>query len=399
MPGKVNIASIGRKALAASSLAASIVAIFLANTARVAETPAAGAGAGLARFGPGALGTIRFELAKLGVAKPELDQATARRALESAPLLSDPLTALAYLELEGDPQGRSGNAGALLVEAARRDPRGRAARFLRLRQLAANGDLKAAFTELATLQRLSPALVEILMKAIAQRISTPRQVDQALAAISGHNQLYLPLVAGLGSKTQSAEVISRFADQLPANVLDNHNVRKILIARLVEVGAFDRARTLWLRGNPVGKAGLVYSPDFSDTAAPPPFNWLYFVNTSGAAERGNDGRVSVLYYDRAPGPLMAQLLTLSPAPYRAQIEFRVESGTADNVRLRVSCRGSNALLGDLPLVKGKPSEMLFTVPGQGCSAQDLAIVGFASQQRGETHLTISRIDVARAGGQ
>ena len=399
MVRKINPDGLRHKLAALGVFTGILSAVFIANVARVAETPAAGAGARLSAFGPGALGAIRFELAKLGVGEPNLDQRLVQRALGSAPLSSDPFVASAFLGLLNNPKGSNGTEAALLVEAMRRDPRGRAARFLRLRQLAAKGELKPAFDELAALNRLSPGLVELLIKAIAQRISTPQQVDQALTAIGGHDELYLPLMAGINSNKQSAEVVVRFADRLPPQVLDNPVARKIMVARLIEVGAFNQARTLWQRDLPAANGSLVHAPDFSDLKAPPPFNWLYYVNTTGAAERGSDGRVSVFYYDRAAGPLLTQLLTLTPGRYRALIEFRHESGTAENVRLRVVCRGTLAILGDLPLMKGRPGELKIVVPGQGCAAQDISVVGVANQQRGETQVTISKINVVPAGGQ
>lgn len=399
MPGGITFQSVRRKLLAGGVLAALTAAVLAANTARVAETPAAGAGSQLSALGPGALGSLRFELSKLGTGKPELDKDLAQRALLSSPLSADPFIGFAFLGLRDNPKGTIGNEDKMLLEALRRDPRSRTARVLRLRQLAASGELKPAFQELAILQRLNPQLVDVVMSSIAQRIATPLNVDQALDAISGHDSLYLPLVASMGGKEKTPEVVVRLAERLPARVLDDPDTRKNLIKHLVAVGAFSQARTVWSRGMAAG-GGLVHSPDFSDARAPAPFNWLLSVNTTGAAERSKDGGIYVSYYDRQPGALVSQLLTLAPGSYRATAEFDVISGGADNVRLRVSCHGQTGYLAEIPLRQGSRSVALpFAVPAQGCNGQILALFGAASQKRGEMQVSVRRIDVVPAGGQ
>ncbi|MFM5949480.1 MAG: hypothetical protein ACKOPM_09680 [Novosphingobium sp.] len=378
-------------------------AVLFSGIARVAESAAAGATGRLDRIGPGALGEVRFELAKIGMDRIDVDPAIARSALRGVPLASDPLTALAAQSLADDPRGRSGKEAALLAEALRRDPRSRPARILMLRQMAANGDLKGAFDQLAVFSRLNPGLVEAIMEAITARVGNVRQVDDALTAIEGHDGLYLPFVNRMVGKRKPPEVVLHLAQRLPAKFVAKPEIRRSIVRQLVDAGLYADARTFWQQGNNGQSNGLVHSPDFADSAAPPPFNWQLYVGPTGAAERARSGGLTIAYYDRNPGFLATQLLTLRPGTYQVQADYEVLSGTADNVRLRVVCLGGGTVLGEAALVQRKPGrnglKLNFAVPATSCSGQMLAISGVATEERGEKQLLVKRVDVTAGGGK
>jgi len=389
------------RASAVLVFAALTAAILFANFTLAAATPGAGASGRYGNYGPGYLGVTRFQLAKVGVDRVDIDDNVARLALRGVPLASEPFTALAARSLMNDPRGQTGSETKLLEEALRRDPRSRTARMLLLRQMAATGDLGGAFDQLAILNRLNSRLVETIMEAITTRITTPQQVDDALKAISGHDELYQPFVNRMTGKRKPPEVVLRLAERLPERVMARPTIRNAVIRQLVDAREFSAARNLWQQGNRGGTSGHVHSPDFRDTVAPPPFNWQLFVDSTGAAERQRDGGISVIYYDRNPGPLATQLLTLAPGSYAATAEFEVVSGQADNVRLQLRCEGTNAVLAEGALIATKPRintiRLNAMVPGNGCSGQVLAVVGSASDQRGQTQLIIQRVDISAGG--
>lgn len=376
-------------------------ATLMAGIARVAQTPAAGAEGGLGLISPGALGIVRFDLAQIGAKQVEVDPATARRALGGMPFASDPFTALAAEGLARNPKGTEKEI-ALLQEALRRDPRSRTARILLLRQMAATGDLAGAFNQLAAFSRLNPGLVASIMEAITTRVTTPQQVDEALAAIDDHAVLYRLFVMRMSGKRKNPDVILRLAERLPANVMADPDARASLINQLVQVGEYAVARNLWQKGNPGGASGPIHSPDFADAKAPPPFNWKLTVDSTGAAERLRTGGLSIAYYDRNPGPLAEQLLTLTPGTYRILSDFQTVGGTADNVHLQIKCEGSGAMLGDAAFVSRRPGitrlSLNITVPAFSCPGQVVMVAGVASEARGETQLQIQRIDLAGIGG-
>jgi hypothetical protein len=379
------------------------LAVLFSGIARVAETPAAGATGRLDRIAPGAMGEVRFELAKIGMDRIDVDPATARAALSGVPLGSDPLAALAAQSLADDPRGSSGKEAALLAEALRRDPRSRSARILMLRQMAANGDLKGAFDQLAVFSRLNPGLVEAIMEAITARVGTVGQVDDALAAIAGHDGLYQPFVNRMVGKRKPPEVVLRLSQKLPAKVIAQPEIRRSVVRQLADAGLYADARKVWQQGNPGSSAGLVHSPDFADRTAPPPFNWQLFVGPTGAAELAKNGGLTIAYYDRNPGLLATQLLTLVPGGYQALADYEVLGGTADNVRLRIICQGSGTVLGEAALIQRKPGlnrlSLRFSVPATSCTGQMLAISGVATEERGEKQLLVKRVDVTAGGGK
>ena len=368
--------------------------VLTANIVRIVESPvSARVPSG---WGPAALGKVRRQLIGLQLGQKEIDEGAVRRALVSAPLASEPFTLLAAKGLTQDPRGH-GQESALLTEALRRDPRSRSARILSLRNRAATGDLRGAFDQLDVLFRLSPGLVNQAMDTIARLIDSPQRMDLALSALSGHPNLYEPFVSSLVGKNRSRDVIVRMAQGLPADILARPPVRASLVGQLVDVREFALARSIWQRGNPPGSTGLVFSPDFSDQRTAPPFNWQMLVSTTGSAAFGKNRGLSVVYYDRSPGRLARQIVTLPPGRYRLTVEFQLISGTADNVRLQIACYGAPGPLTDLALYSSKPgffkTSALFDVPALSCNGQDLAIVGIATERRSETEVEVRRVDI------
>lgn len=392
-----------RGLIAGGTMAAVVMAVLLSAAARVAEGTAAGASGRSGGPGPAALGVLRYELAKVGSGKPKLDAAVAARALATSPLASDPFTALAALGMDGKTRADPGRNAVLLQEALRRDPRSRTARILYLRQLALDGDLQGAFDQLAVLWRLNPALVAQVMASLSGQIDSPRRVDQALAALQRHPSLYLPFVTRMAGKNKPREVVERLADRLPPEALANPEVRSALVGQLLSAGSLDRARRLWAGGLAKPSGGLVHAPDFADAAAPPPFNWKLEVNSTGAAERVKGGGLTLAYYDRAPGPLVSQVLVLKPGTYRVMIGYETIGGTARTVKLQVTCLGGTTVIGEAwldPRRSGQPPLAVpFSVPASGCAGQLLAIAGVASEERGEVQLAVSRIDIVSGAGQ
>lgn len=376
-------------------------AVLAANVSRIVQGPVSASVTG--GHGPAALGEVRRELVELQLGQKNLDPDVARSALGSVPLASDPLTLLAAAGFEKDPRGASGKEAALLTEALRRDPRSRPARILMLRTAAANNDLRGAFEQLDVLSRLSPGLVNQAMASLGGLINTPQRMDQALDALKGHPNLYSPFVSGLVGKNHSREVIAKLGQGLPANVLAQNDIRGSVVGQLIDVQEFALARAIWQRGNPAKPDGLVFSPDFSDHSTSPPFNWELLETNAGSAVFGKGRGLDVVYYDRTPGRLARQIVTLSPGNYQLAAQFALVSGSADNVRLQVTCVGAAQPLVDLPLFSAKPgaakSAAGFVVPAQGCEGQELAIVGVAAERQSETEVTVQRVDVVRSAGK
>lgn len=389
-----------RRAIAGAIFALLTAAILLANAAGVMERPVAAGNSG--GWGPADLGRIRGQLAGLQLNQSEFDLATARRALASAPLASEPFAAIAADSLVHNPRGTTGREPALLAEALRRDPRSRAGRILLMRHLAVTGDIGGAFAQLDVLYRLNPVLVTRAMDSIAGLVNTPKRMDAALAALTGRPNLYEPFVDGMVGKGKPREIVVRLAQGLPANVLARPDIRRSIVGQLIEVREFALAKSIWQAGLAKPSTALVFSPDFADRQASPPFNWQLFETTSGAASRVNPRGLGVNYYDRSPGRLARQIVTLPPGRYRLYAEFKLVSGQADNLRLRIGCFGGAEPLAEIRLFGSgsalQKTEAGFEVPSQACSGQELAVWGVVTERRSETEVELQRIDILPGGG-
>lgn len=391
--------ALSRRLVAAAIFVALTGAILVANAVRVAESSALVSKR--IGWGPAELGRIRGQLGEMQANRFDIDGLSARRALASSPLANEPFAAIAAASLIKDPRGTTGREAALLAEALRRDPRSRAARILLMRQMAARGDLNGAMAQLDKLFRLNPVLVTQAMDSIARLVGTPQQMDTALTALSGRSNLYEPFVDGLVGKNKPREVLVRLAQGLPPAILARPGVRRSIVGQLVDVQEISLAKSIWQAGNGKVSKGLVFSPDFSDRQTPPPFNWQLFQSASGAADFGKVRGLGVSYYDRSPGRLVRQVVSLPPGRYRLRVDFRKISGSANNMRLRVTCYGAAVALVEIPLFANdstlRKAEAGFEVPQQACDGQDLAVWGVISEQRSETEVELLRVDILPGG--
>ncbi|MGH6785621.1 MAG: hypothetical protein ACREBO_02225 [Novosphingobium sp.] len=373
----------------------------LAAAGQRAETPAAAGSGLLSRLGPGPLGKLRaLQLSPEG-RPPRGIERYGRAALTSAPLAYEPFFAVAAAGFRGKDATGSKTDAALLEEALRRNPRSREARLLLMRHAVGAGDLKRAIDQLAVLDRLNSQMVAQLMLALGKAIRSERQVDEAVAALGPHPELYRPFMTGFAGAQKPASLVVRLVPQLPPAALADSEIRRLAVAEMVRAEAFAEARRLWDAGS--GKRALVHSPDFADAKAPPPFNWELATDSTGAAERQAGGGISVDYYGRDPGPLVAQLLTLAPGSYTAALRYRTDSGAPGALGLQVRCAASDAPLAvralDASAGADAVATIVFTVPAQGCRGQSLSVVGRVQEARDPQAALLTRLDVTRGTGR
>lgn len=374
---------------------------FAAWAGQLAQSPSAQNVPALASTGPGKLGLLRaFKLGDNGEI-PVGIAAAGRRALPDSPLAYEPFFAVAAEDFRNKSDTGNARDGLLLREALRRNPRSREARMLLMRHAVGSGDLREAIDQLAALNRLNGIIVDQLMAALGNGISSVRQVDEAVAALAPHRQLYNPFIRGFALARKPAPLVVRLISQLPPAALADPTVRAIAIDQMVQAEAFTTARTLWAGGRRRGTGELVYSPDFSDWRAPPPFNWQLEQSATGVTERGQGGRLMVEFYGRESGLLASQLLTLAPGNYAAVLDYRTESGTAGGIVLQVRCAAGGAVLGQIPLRAGvgtgQKLSLGFAVPTAGCGGQILGLAGMPLEDRKSQVISARLLSVVRAG--
>lgn len=360
-----------------------------------------------ARFAPGdpripmAQAMIEFRQ-KAGAVSPATARA-ATAALADAPLAEEPflLAGLSALIAE-----KPAEAAPLLAEARRRNPRSRVARLLLLDRYLRIGDTENAVAEIAALGRLIPEANRVLVPELAKFAVQPKSgaaVAEVLRSDPDMRGRVLEHLANTGAKPDVVlAVAQRSGETRPGAVAP---WEQKLLQRLVEGNDLSRARSLWSRFAGVDEKAIrggIYDPRFQRLPGPPPFNWSFASSGAGAAEPTRSQSLQVEYYGRADAELASQLLMLAPGRYR--IAFRASGNTPGQgsaVSWRLSCHPGGAEIASLPIQKltytpaARSGE--FSVPAAGCPAQWLKLIGAPAEFPAAHSITISDLQVRRAG--
>jgi tetratricopeptide (TPR) repeat protein len=326
------------------------------------------------------------------------DEATFRRLRAVA--ASDPLRTEPFL-VEGAMAEKAGaydRAKQLLVQARSRDPRSAAARYLYADTAVRQGRLVEGLEEMAVLSRLVPGAAIQLVPALAQFAQTPGSHDKLAGILAQNPQLKNPLLIALATNPDNANLIIALAgppSATPTN--DTRAWQTRLLMGLVARGEYRRAYELW-RGFarlPAGAQPLLFNGGFRPLGAPAPFNWDFGGSKAGIAEPGN-GQLRVLYYGRQDAQLAAQLLILSPGTYR------FAAPTAGNLvagalSWRLSCLGASVPLMDVQLGTPVTTSATFTVPANGCPAQQLQLNGHLEDSPEDSDVRLGPAIIERVG--
>lgn len=392
-----------RRRLAAVATAIGLVLVAItAALGQIAETRGVRAAPALAALAPGKIGVIRSAQVDAAGRLPEGLANAGYRALPGNPLAYEPFFAVAADAMR-DPRsaGSAADAG-LLQEAVRRNPRAREARLLLMRHFVATGKLGPAIDQLAILARLDSAAVGQLMAALGKTISSERQIDEAVAALQPHPELYQSFVGGFISARKPAGLTVRLFSRLPPAMLANSDIRQAALGQLVEAGAIRQARAIWNTTHAQGATEtLIVSPDFRNSRLGPPFGWRLEQSSVGVAERAPGGGVSVEYYGREVGALVSQVMTLTAGNYRAVLDYRNEAGTDSALYLQFGCIGADKVT-RAPVTAGPGASskigLDFTVPAQGCQGQVLSLSGLPLEDRAPQTVFVRSLNVRRMGG-
>ncbi|AJP72829.1 hypothetical protein TS85_15150 [Sphingomonas hengshuiensis] len=343
-----------------------------------------------ASVAPRLLGPARLQSAELGRPVP---QATLRQALWIEPLGWAPLLASgAYISASGeevlDP--------ARIAAAIRRDPRALAPRLAAIALAARAQDAATLAHHLAILHRLDSATADRLAGQIAAAAIQSGEGESILSAFAADDALAAALLKALDQEGMDPATADRVLAALSPARLRAPGLRAGAVAVLVRQRAFARARRLWGGG---GDAAGVYSPDFADLSAPPPFGWQMVASPAGVAERAPEGGVSVIGYGRSDGVLLAQLLTLPPGAHRLDARYASLRGAEGGLAVAVRCVDGPALARFALSASPGPHRdgAAVAVPAQGCAAQTLTVEAKALDGGGGQSARITGLSVAGAG--
>jgi hypothetical protein len=279
-----------------------------------------------------------------------------------------------------------------------RDGRSLPARYFLADQYFRAGDATHGLREITALARLAPGGVRSLapyVAAYAQRRSNWPEVRGLLAAEPGLEDATLAALAKDPANADAALAIAN-----PGRTGPRSPWLEPLLDRLVDAGAFAKARTIWASVSrlPAGGHGLIYDPQFEREDAPPPFNWALTSSTVGLAERLRGGGLHVIAYGHESGVLAEQLLLLPAGEYRLETRLAAAAERAAALEWTISCEGSRSPLASIALDAAAKQAWAFAIPS-GCAAQRLALVGRAGDFPRQAELTIQRVTLSRGGGR
>jgi hypothetical protein len=336
-----------------------------------------------------------------------IDPALSRAAIESlkrAPLMEEPFM-LAALSALVRKDGRK--AELLLEEARARNPRSRLTHILLLDRYLRTGRLAEATTEIGAVSTFVPDANKVLVPQLAKFAVDPSTRKALDSALDKHPALRGQLLEHLATSGTDLNLILALAPAGRGGAAPGEVAfwQQLLINSLIEKNDLARAEQLWTRfgGVALPNTGVgIYDGQFRRLPGPPPFNWSFTSNPAGTAEPTKTG-LDIQYYGRAPAELASQLLRLAPGRY--QLNFHAFGQTPERgsaLSWRMTCYPGNAELAAIPVAKltfsPKAVSGRFSVPSSGCPAQWLKLVGTPAEFPTSHSVTISDIQVRKAGG-
>jgi hypothetical protein len=346
------------------------------------------------------LAMAEFRLKQGAVTPPLAERAIG--SLQDAPLAEEPffLAALAALV-----RGDEAAAEPLLIEAKKRNPRARATRILLLDRYLRAGRVEQAAAEISGVSRLMPATRRVLVPQLARFASDPKTSGALADILRSDPELMSGLLEHLASSGAQPETVLRLAGNEAGSAPDGQSPawQQKLLSSLVKKGDVAGAQRLWSRfaGVPVNGA-QIYDGQFQRRPGPPPFNWQFSSSAAGVAEPTKSRSLQVEYYGRTDAELASQLLTLPPG--RHQLRFKAVGDSPErgsSVSWRLVCHPSNVEIASVPIDKlsyaPRTIGAAFVVPASGCSGQWLRLVGTPAEFPTAHSITISDLQIARAG--
>jgi tetratricopeptide (TPR) repeat protein len=315
----------------------------------------------------------------------------------NAVLARDPLAAEPFLVAGTNAfsQGQLERAGALLREAARRDPRSPAARYLLADLYLRQGRTADGLRQVGALIRRLPKAAGPLTPSLAAFATQPGAADQVRAILSENPQLRGNVLATLAENPANAALILDLAgEQPPFGPPPDWQSR--LVQSLVQAGDYRRAYQLWARFAgvaPYAQSGL-FNASFDSSRAPPPFNWTLAAGAAGIAEAAPNGGLRILFYGREAAVLAAQLMLLRPGRYR--LRYRLSGSPPNDIPLSwgINCLPGNEQVAETAVADG--GDLTFTL-GAGCRAQELQLRGSPAELPANVDLTITGLELVREG--
>jgi hypothetical protein len=166
-----------------------------------------------------------------------------------------------------------------------------------------------------------------------------------------------------------------------------------LMNTLIGAGQYAKAHEIWSRASGSPTDALIHDVSFSDTLAPPPFNWSLTSSPVGLTERQAGGRLHVVFYGQQDGILASQLLLLQPGPYRLAVQVLGDPVRARALNWSIWCDKAASPIASVALDEATRG-WRFDVP-TGCPAQWLKLSGSSGDISQQVDVTIGSLKLDR----
>jgi hypothetical protein len=381
------------------ALPAAAVSIAWAIVRNEAETPRLSA-----KIWPDHPQTLRLQ------AMAEIGQAAARGGLPSAetmdrvrklasraPFQAEPFLVEAALAQK---RGEFDHAGRLLVQGRQRDPRSPGARYLMAEQLIRKGDIVGGLKEMTVLSRLVRGAADQLVPGLVAYAREPGAIPKLKQLFRESPDLEPALLSAMASDADNADLVLAIAQ--PSSFSGEAGEwRSKLLTSLVNAGMYAKAYSIWARFAKVTTPPSgIYRPDFSESAAPQPFNWTLAQEGGGLAEPSPGQGLHVIHYGRKDVALASQLLLLRPGRYELSMAANGDVGPDGQLRWRIRCVPSGRpVILDLPLTgpNSRKAAGQFQVPSSGCEAQRIDLDGVPADMPRSSDAIISPLRLSKVG--
>ena len=311
------------------------------------------------------------------------------RASVRAPLASEPFLVRG---VQAQLAGNTTLAERAFLQARWRDGRSLPARYFLAEHYLRQRDAAKGLREVAALARLVPDGVTKLAPYIARYAGDPANQQQLRALFRSEPALEDSALSVLAADPKSAELVLSLSN--PARRSSTSAWLPGLLSSLTLDRQYGKARQIWARlsGVQLRPEELIFDPQFTRAAEPPPFNWSLTSSAAGLAERQRGGGLHVIYYGQEEGTLASQLLVLPAGAYRMATKGGA-AGQAASLSWVLVCAVTNEPIASISLDKAIRDGWRFAVPAR-CPAQRLELAGRPSETSShQADLTVHALDL------
>jgi hypothetical protein len=311
-------------------------------------------------------------------------------AAMKAPLAPEPFLVHG---VQAELKGRTDIAKQDFLAAELRDPRSLPAHYFLADLFYRSRDPRSTLQQLATLARLTPNGTETIAPYLATFANDRSAWPYLRDLFRSDSNLEASSLVALAGNAANADAVLALAE--PSRRSTKSAWLPVLIDSLVKVGQYDKARAIWAQtsGIPRQSSELIYDAGFSDSNAPPPFNWELASSTVGLAERLPGGRLHLIFYGQEDGTLAGELLVLPAGAYRITMSVSGEPARIAALHWSIRCDRSDKPFAEVGLDQLVKGAWTFSVPAQ-CRGQWLELHGISSDVAEQSEVTISNLALA-----